>query len=214
MRPIRSASRVSACFSWSCNLAISSLILDDGFFIPVAPLKSGRCTCDAQTLPDALKMTSADLQIAKGDAFVNDPAVPKERFQGRNYTSRCDALLLGPVGPSFAATPDELDSNRERSSPWPSPISQPASSAAARVAVSCCLQPIGTARRWNTSVRPAPSTTPASRDSFMRSFFSRTMPRNGCAASFPIALFPALSRPSGTRLKLSRNEPMRSLPVI
>jgi Ti-type conjugative transfer relaxase TraA len=32
-------------------------------------------------------MESADLQIAKGDTFVNDPAVPKERFQGRNYTS-------------------------------------------------------------------------------------------------------------------------------
>ncbi len=38
-------------------------------------------------------MKSADLQIAKGDAFVNDPAVPKEWLQGRNYTSRCDALL-------------------------------------------------------------------------------------------------------------------------
>jgi hypothetical protein len=39
------------------------------------------------------ELKSADLQIAKGNAFVNDPAVPKERFQGRNYTSRCDVLL-------------------------------------------------------------------------------------------------------------------------
>ncbi|CUX58607.1 hypothetical protein AGR8A_pTi20112 [Agrobacterium fabrum str. J-07] len=43
-------------------------------------------------------MKSADLQIARGDAFVDDPAVPKERFQGRNYTSRCDVLLQSPGG--------------------------------------------------------------------------------------------------------------------
>jgi DNA-binding transcriptional LysR family regulator len=29
------------------------------------------------------ELKSADLQIAKGDAFVNDPAVPKEWLQGR-----------------------------------------------------------------------------------------------------------------------------------
>ncbi|CUX68836.1 hypothetical protein AGR5A_pb0117 [Agrobacterium genomosp. 5 str. CFBP 6626] len=36
-------------------------------------MKSGRCTCDAQILPDVPELKSADLQIAKGDAFVNDP---------------------------------------------------------------------------------------------------------------------------------------------
>ncbi len=56
-------------------------------------------------MPD---LKSADLQIANGDAFVNDPAVPKEWLQGRNYTSRCDALLLGSVRPRSTASPDEL----------------------------------------------------------------------------------------------------------
>ncbi|MDQ0322447.1 Ti-type conjugative transfer relaxase TraA [Pararhizobium capsulatum DSM 1112] len=32
-------------------------------------------------------MEPADLHIGKADALVDDPAVPKERFQGRNYTS-------------------------------------------------------------------------------------------------------------------------------
>ncbi|CUX04873.1 hypothetical protein AGR1C_pAt20002 [Agrobacterium fabacearum TT111] len=50
-------------------------------------MKSGRCTCDAQILPDVPELKPADLQIAKGDTFVNDPAVPKEWLQGRNYTS-------------------------------------------------------------------------------------------------------------------------------
>ncbi|MHC1550169.1 hypothetical protein [Phyllobacterium sp. K27] len=48
-------------------------------------------------------MESADLQIGKADTLVDDPAVPKERFQGRNYTSLmrrgCFRPWRGRVGP-------------------------------------------------------------------------------------------------------------------
>ncbi|MGR9244151.1 hypothetical protein ACU8OH_36165 (plasmid) [Rhizobium leguminosarum] len=43
-------------------------------------------------------MEPADLQIGKADALVDDPAVPKERFQGRNYTSLSDVVAFGPGG--------------------------------------------------------------------------------------------------------------------
>jgi len=43
-------------------------------------------------------MESADLQIGKADALVDDPAVPKERFQGRNYTSLTRRVAHGPGG--------------------------------------------------------------------------------------------------------------------
>ncbi|WP_210267069.1 hypothetical protein, partial [Agrobacterium vitis] len=35
----------------------------------------------------------------------DDPAVPKERFQGRNYTSLADELLAALAGPSWGCRP-------------------------------------------------------------------------------------------------------------
>ncbi len=74
-------------------------------------MKSGRCTCDAQILPDARGRECADLHVGKADTLVDDPAVPKERFQGRNYTSLTRRLALRPERPAQLPT-NEVQTRR------------------------------------------------------------------------------------------------------
>ncbi|GAK72743.1 hypothetical protein RRU01S_27_01320 [Agrobacterium rubi TR3 = NBRC 13261] len=58
-----------------------------------------RCKISSKALPKEC----ADLHVGKADTLEDDPAVPKERIQGRNYTSLTRRVAQSPeVGPTMA----------------------------------------------------------------------------------------------------------------